>query len=131
MAKATAPTLPSPLVHELKIINLSQSKSSPTKHDDVPRPDSLSAAHILPPHNGSPADQQVRTDWAGGRGISCDLCRSKKRDGRFLLISTKTAYLSTSTQCFVSGTAASLTTCAARRRRILEGGENNRSAGLH
>ena len=66
MAKATAPTLPSPLVHELKIINLSQSKSSPTKHDDVPRPDSLSAAHILPPHNGSPADQQVRTDWAGG-----------------------------------------------------------------
>ena len=63
----------------------------------------------------------------GGRGregnILRDLCRSKKRDGRFLFISTKTAYLSTSTMCFVSGTTT-LTTCAARRRRILEGGEN-------
>merc|ERR1711990_635594 len=47
--------------------------------------------------------------------------RSKKRDGRFFLISTKTAYFSTTTQCFVSG--SSLTTCAARKRRILEGVE--------
>ena len=135
MAKATPlSSLLSPLVHELAIINLSQSqcqqKSSTTSHVEVSLPGSLSAALILPPHNCSLPVQQVRGDWQGESQLSGDLCRSKKREGRFLFISTATAYVSTSTQCFVSGTA-SLTTCSARRRRILEGGESKTAAGLH
>ena len=68
--------------------------------------------------------QTKRSGGGGGEGkyISCDLCRSKKRDPRFFFISTKTAYVSTSTQCFVTGSA--LSACAARKRRILDGGEN-------